>query len=65
MNISPLTPALAALRIDGDRMMRRIRDLGELGAIRGANGEPGSARLALTDDERPRPRQNLDGRSRS
>ena len=52
MNFSPLPPALAQLRIDGDRLMRRIHELGELGAIRGAKGEPGSARLALTDDDR-------------
>ena len=52
MNFSLLPPALAQLRIDGDRLMRRIHELGELGAIRGAKGEPGSARLALTDDDR-------------
>ena len=50
--VRPLASALASLRIDGDRLMRRIFELGELGAIRGANGEPGSARLALTDDDR-------------
>jgi beta-ureidopropionase / N-carbamoyl-L-amino-acid hydrolase len=43
---------LAALRINGDRLLQRIRQLGELGAIFGPNGEPGSARLALTDDDR-------------
>ncbi len=46
------SPTLADLRIDGDRLLRRIRDLGEIGPIRGANGEPGSARLALTDEDR-------------
>ena len=40
---------LAALRVDGARLLARIRALGELGAIHGPNGEPGSARLALTD----------------
>jgi beta-ureidopropionase / N-carbamoyl-L-amino-acid hydrolase len=43
---------LAALRINGDRLLQRIRQLGELGAIFGPNGEPGSARLALTDEDR-------------
>jgi beta-ureidopropionase / N-carbamoyl-L-amino-acid hydrolase len=47
-----LDQALADLRIDGDRLLTRIMELGELGAIRGANGEPGSARLALTDDDK-------------
>ncbi len=40
------------LRIDGDRLLRRIADLGTVGPIVGSNGEPGSARLALTDDDR-------------
>jgi beta-ureidopropionase / N-carbamoyl-L-amino-acid hydrolase len=43
---------LNALRINGDRLLQRIRQLGELGAIFGPNGEPGSARLALTDEDR-------------
>jgi beta-ureidopropionase / N-carbamoyl-L-amino-acid hydrolase len=43
---------LGTLRINGDRLLQRIRQLGELGAIFGPNGEPGSARLALTDDDR-------------
>ncbi len=43
---------IADLRVDGARLMARIRALGELGAITGANGEPGSARLALTDADR-------------
>ena len=47
-----LPSTLGLLRIDGDRLLRRIRDLGEIGPIRGANGEPGSARLALTDDDK-------------
>ncbi len=47
-----LSHGLADLRIDGDRLMRRIFELGELGAIRGSSGEPGSARLALTDEDR-------------
>ncbi len=43
---------LADLRVDGARLLGRIRALGDLGAITGANGEPGSARLALTDADR-------------
>lgn len=43
---------LAALRIDGLRLLKRITQLGEIGPIRGVNGEPGSARLALTDEDR-------------
>jgi len=38
----------AALRIDGDRLMRRIEDLAAIGPIDGG----GSCRLALTDDDR-------------
>ena len=45
-------PELARLRINGERLLERIRALGELGAIHGPNGEPGSARLALTDDDK-------------
>lgn len=48
----PLPPEPAALRIDGARLLQRIRDLGEIGAISGPNGEPGSARLALSDEDR-------------
>jgi len=52
-----MTPAVAtnaptSLRVDGDRLLRRLDELGELGAIVGANGEKGSARLALTDEDR-------------
>jgi beta-ureidopropionase / N-carbamoyl-L-amino-acid hydrolase len=47
-----LPEALAALRIDGQRLLNRITQLGEIGPIRGVNGEPGSARLALTDEDR-------------
>ncbi len=44
--------SVAGLRIDGDRLLRRIRDLGEIGPITGPHGEAGSARLALTDEDR-------------
>lgn len=52
-----MTPAVAtntptSLRVVGDRLLRRLDELGELGAIVGANGEKGSARLALTDEDR-------------
>jgi N-carbamoyl-L-amino-acid hydrolase len=40
------------LRIDIDRLMRRLTDLGEVGAVHGPNGERGCARLALTDADR-------------
>ncbi|MDJ0767299.1 MAG: Zn-dependent hydrolase [Ilumatobacter sp.] len=40
------------LRIDADRLVARIEALGEIGAVLGPNGERGSSRLALTDDDR-------------
>jgi beta-ureidopropionase / N-carbamoyl-L-amino-acid hydrolase len=43
---------LKNLRINGDRLLARINELGEVGPIRGVNGEPGSARLALSDEDR-------------
>ncbi len=49
---SQLSASLADLRIDGDRLLKRLFALGEIGPIRGVNGEPGSARLALTDADR-------------
>jgi N-carbamoyl-L-amino-acid hydrolase len=39
-------------RIDIARLTARIEALGEVGAVLGPNGERGSARLALTDDDR-------------
>jgi N-carbamoyl-L-amino-acid hydrolase len=38
----------SALRVDGDRLLRRLRDLGAVGGLDGG----GCARLALTDDDR-------------
>ncbi|MEQ1872301.1 MAG: Zn-dependent hydrolase [Ilumatobacteraceae bacterium] len=43
---------LGDLRIDGDRLWRRLEALGEIGAVLGPNGERGCARLALTDADR-------------
>ncbi len=40
------------LRIDTDRLWRRLTELGEIGAVHGPNGEHGNARLALTDADR-------------
>lgn len=40
------------LRVNGERLLRRLGDLGAVGPITGANGERGSARLALTDADR-------------
>lgn len=50
--VATLSPAFAGLRIDGERLLRRIEALAEIGPITGARGEQGSARLALTDDDR-------------
>ena len=40
------------LRVDGARLWNRLVELGEIGAIKGPNGEQGCARLALTDADR-------------
>ncbi len=40
------------LRVDGARLWARLVELGEVGAIKGPNGEEGCARLALTDADR-------------
>jgi N-carbamoyl-L-amino-acid hydrolase len=47
-----LTEPLPPVRIDRDRLRRRIEALGEIGAIEGLDGSRGSARLALTDADR-------------
>ncbi|MEQ9162946.1 MAG: M20 family metallo-hydrolase, partial [Ilumatobacter fluminis] len=47
-----MTPDTASLRIDTERLMNRLDELGRIGAIDGPNGERGCARLALTDDDR-------------
>lgn len=41
-----------ALRIDRDRLLARIDELGQIGRIDGPNGAWGNARLALTDADR-------------
>ncbi len=41
-------PQVGELRIDGDRLLRRLRELGEVGST----GDGGCARLALTDADR-------------
>ena len=43
---------LAELRVDAERLRRRLDALGEIGAVLGPNGERGCARLALTDEDR-------------
>lgn len=40
------------VRIDAARLVDRLDALGEVGAVRGPNGERGCARLALTDEDR-------------
>ncbi len=44
--------SIEALRVDGTRLWARLEALGEIGAVHGPNGERGSARLALTDEDR-------------
>jgi beta-ureidopropionase / N-carbamoyl-L-amino-acid hydrolase len=39
-------------RIDGSRLHARIAALAEIAPIHGVNGEPGNARLALTDEDK-------------
>ncbi len=48
----PTPHVTSELRIDIDRLMRRLTDLGDIGAVHGPNGERGCARLALTDEDR-------------
>lgn len=43
---------MAALHVDGNRLWRRLVELGEIGAIKGPNGGEGCCRLALTDADR-------------
>jgi N-carbamoyl-L-amino-acid hydrolase len=40
------------LRVDGPRLWNRIVELGEIGAIKGPEGEQGCSRLALTDADK-------------
>ena len=43
---------IESLRINPDRLTRRLDELGKIGEVIGPNGERGCARLALTDDDR-------------
>jgi len=45
-------PGAADVRIDIERLLTRIADLGQIGRVDGPNGEWGNARLALTDADR-------------
>ena len=47
-----MSTPVSDLRIDGDRLHRRIEALAEIGAVHGPHGERGCARLALTDADR-------------
>lgn len=49
---SPNAASPNDLRVDGDRLWRRLEALGEVGAVLGPNSERGCARLALTDADR-------------
>lgn len=40
------------LSVNGDRLLARLEELASIGAITGSHGERGSARLALTDEDR-------------
>ena len=46
------TRSVGDLRVDVERLMARLDDLGEIGVVVGANGERGCARLALSDEDR-------------
>ncbi|NOX31480.1 MAG: Zn-dependent hydrolase [Actinobacteria bacterium] len=48
-DFATVTPSYSDLRIDPDRLIRRINELGEIGKIEGTIG---CARLALTDDDK-------------
>ena len=51
MTMSP-SHSVSDLCIDNARLLQRLADLGEIGAVHGPNGERGCARLALTDEDR-------------
>jgi N-carbamoyl-L-amino-acid hydrolase len=52
MATGPDLASPAGLRIDRARLLDRLATLAEIGAITGPNGEPGCARLALTDEDK-------------
>ena len=39
------------LAVNGERLLQRLEELAEIGAIVGADGDRGSARLALTAED--------------
>ena len=47
-----MTGGAAELRVDGERLLSRIEALAAIGPIVGPDGSRGSARLALTDEDR-------------
>jgi N-carbamoyl-L-amino-acid hydrolase len=47
-----MTDSATALRVDGSRLLARIEALAAIGPIVGPDGSRGSARLALTDEDR-------------
>jgi N-carbamoyl-L-amino-acid hydrolase len=51
-HVTTTTSSWPDVRVDGERLWRRLVELGEVGAIAGPNGEHGCARLALTDADR-------------
>ncbi len=52
ISLAGRTTLETVLKVNGDRLLERLRELGQIGAIEGSNGEPGSARLALSDEDR-------------
>lgn len=51
-NIFPDTTSHKPLRIDGGRLLRRLNELAEIGAIGDPEQDGGCARLALTDEDK-------------
>src|SRR6056297_135090 len=49
VDMSELASPARTLRVDADRLLRRLMELGAIGAIPGTDG---CARLALTDEDR-------------
>ncbi|MEQ8718295.1 MAG: Zn-dependent hydrolase [Acidimicrobiales bacterium] len=47
-----MVPPHSDLRVDGGRLLRRLRELAGIGPITGPTGAAGSCRMALTDEDR-------------